>query len=702
NNEHYDLLACTKRTGGANNWEAFIIDHRDCKIYRAVAMPFLDGYNYKQGRWWFAQNLHYTKNLIMNTAADVDGGLGTYWCFGALSFDGKPRAVNNNDTKVSGGAIACNTYGAIYGSATIMSRDGVTLAKDAFTAIDAWSVSQGICPIGWVVAGRKDWAVMFNKIEGCDDVNSEISVERNSIAEAPCHYLANTPAGSTGGSSQSIHMPALDTKIPTSLRSTLSSRRTLHADSAFFTATQAVWPWAGTGSKRSHGVRPIDYYGFSLLPGLQYLWTSKFISNGISLFVSTGTASTLERVEMFHYNHRINFFSNSTAAGYMTGLPLRCVRDIFADEGDLDFDTYTVTFNANGGTGTYSTEVFKGSSTVLPTQGSLSLPNTNFVGWATSAGGAVDANYAPGKVITPTANLTLYAVWNVTITLTKNRTTSVTVSGGGDKRYNSSVTVTAAKSNNMLVFDGWYENGGKVSSSESYPFPATKHSTLEARYNITYVKSGSHPIPDANLRNYVTGNLRVDFDSYTDAGTTYYNTNNAIKGVTSISMHYTSSSSMRVSNTEGIQYFTGLTLLKLAGGNTSYLQNYASIDLSKNTNLTNINLALGILNNMANVKLPKANKVTNLELYANNFPANTSSSKHDLRGVMNPSNAANNSLWMGMQGTRKETSGNAFYFRLNPNELTDSRWLGYLNGNSVNGGSSKTGYNTWTYYWNRD
>ncbi|MGL5913692.1 MAG: hypothetical protein ACRCZB_05955, partial [Bacteroidales bacterium] len=289
------------------------------------------------------------------------------------------------------------------------------------------------------------------------------------------------------------------------------------------------------------------------------------------------------------------------------------------------------------------------------------------------------------------------------ITLTKNRTTSVTVSGGGDKRYNSSVTVTAAKSNNMLVFDGWYEGSNQLSSSTSYNvLNLTTNKTLEARYNITYVKSGSHPISDANFRNYVTGTLRVDFDSYTDAGTTYYNTNNAIKGVTSISMQYASSSSMRVSNTEGIQYFTGLTLLKLAGSNTSYLQNYTSIDLSKNTNLTNINLALGSLNNMANVKLPKANKVTNLELYGNNFPANTSSSKHDLRGVMNPSNAANNSLWMGMQGTRKETSGNAFYFRLNPNELTDSRWLGYLNGNSVNGGSSKTGYNTWAYYWNRD
>ncbi len=43
--------SCRLRTGGAQNWEAWIQDVRDNKIYRIVQMP--------DGRWWMADNLDY-------------------------------------------------------------------------------------------------------------------------------------------------------------------------------------------------------------------------------------------------------------------------------------------------------------------------------------------------------------------------------------------------------------------------------------------------------------------------------------------------------------------------------------------------------------------------------------------------------------------------------------------------------------------
>ncbi|MGL4908658.1 MAG: FISUMP domain-containing protein, partial [Bacteroidales bacterium] len=258
NNVNYDLLACSRRTGGANNWEGFIVDHRDCKIYRIVAMPSIAVHNRGHGlRWWFAQNLNYTKNLIMSTSLD-DEILGTYWCVGALSFDGKPRfpKSNGNRTKVSGGEPACKTYGALYPMNTIMSRDGFAPIQDDFSPIAQYSREQGICPIGWAVSSRTDWGVMLNKMEGCSDKDAETSNASVSILPNTCsNYNINSAEIPMEKDGQFKH-----------LRSLLGSRRTLDEDSIFITATNPVWHWYGVGSKRQHGLRATDYYGFSLLP----------------------------------------------------------------------------------------------------------------------------------------------------------------------------------------------------------------------------------------------------------------------------------------------------------------------------------------------------------------------------------------------------------------------------------------------------
>ncbi|MDR2358765.1 MAG: hypothetical protein LBD87_03040 [Prevotellaceae bacterium] len=45
---------CRQRTAGKKNWEAWIKDARDNKLYRIVLMP--------DNKWWLAQNLKYTTN----------------------------------------------------------------------------------------------------------------------------------------------------------------------------------------------------------------------------------------------------------------------------------------------------------------------------------------------------------------------------------------------------------------------------------------------------------------------------------------------------------------------------------------------------------------------------------------------------------------------------------------------------------------
>ncbi|MGL4364229.1 MAG: hypothetical protein ACRCSB_03375, partial [Bacteroidales bacterium] len=251
--------------------------------------------------------------------ANVNGGLGTYWCQGGASFDGKGRPVLSNNTTVSGGEASCNTYGAMYGVTTMLSNNGMAPTQAAPTGNNAYSIVEGICPKGWIFPGRKDWAVMFNKVAKCSDALAE-TVVTTLDQNAPCYHLTNTSAGSI------TLNPTVASIVPTALRSTLSSRAT-KPDSSFMTATNPVWPWYGVGTKRSHGSRPIDYYGFSALPST-LVWSNNFDYTSWARFSnasSTGTSSNIERIHGFYNSSVISIRSADWST--QSGAFLRCVRE---------------------------------------------------------------------------------------------------------------------------------------------------------------------------------------------------------------------------------------------------------------------------------------------------------------------------------------------------------------------------------------
>mgnify|MGYP001624120398 FL=1 len=78
-------------------------------------------------------------------------------------------------------------------------------------------------------------------------------------------------------------------------------------------------------------------------------------------------------------------------------------------------NTYTVSYNANGGSGAPSSQtkiygVDLTLSSIIPTR-----TNYNFLGWGTSAGATTIA-YAPGATYTGNVALSLYAIWEVAYT----------------------------------------------------------------------------------------------------------------------------------------------------------------------------------------------------------------------------------------------------------------------------------------------
>ncbi len=125
--------------------------------------------------------------------------------------------------------------------------------------------------------------------------------------------------------------------------------------------------------------------------------------------------------------------------------------------------TYTVSFDANGGTGTMAevTGVSAGAYT-LPANGFTAPEGKRFVGWATSAGGTATA---AGEAITVSDNVTLYAIWEEIPT---SHPAKPTLGIAGTYTYSGSaqtVTVTGFDSATMLISGNVGTNAGTYTAS---------------------------------------------------------------------------------------------------------------------------------------------------------------------------------------------------------------------------------------------
>ena len=156
--------------------------------------------------------------------------------------------------------------------------------------------------------------------------------------------------------------------------------------------------------------------------------------------------------------------------------------------------TYTVTFNANGGTGTMADVSGVTSSYTLPTCTFTAPTGKQFKGWATSASGTV----ITGTSITVSADTKLYAIWEpipvteYTITFNVNGGSgtipSQTTSG---QKLSSLPTATHSGS---YSFVGWYTAAsGGTQITTAYVFSA--NTTVYAHWTYTGGGSGGFYTP---------------------------------------------------------------------------------------------------------------------------------------------------------------------------------------------------------------
>ena len=177
-------------------------------------------------------------------------------------------------------------------------------------------------------------------------------------------------------------------------------------------------------------------------------------------------------------------WATSASGTVITGTSITVSADtkLYAIWEPIPVTTYTVSFDANGGTGTMADVTGISGSYTLPANGFTAPAGQQFKGWATSASGTV----ITGTSITVSADTKLYAIWEpipateYTITFDVNGGSgtipSHTTSG---QKLSSLPTATRSGS---YSFDGWYTSGG-TQITTAYVFSA--NTTVYAHWTYT-------------------------------------------------------------------------------------------------------------------------------------------------------------------------------------------------------------------------
>lgn len=170
-------------------------------------------------------------------------------------------------------------------------------------------------------------------------------------------------------------------------------------------------------------------------------------------------------------------------------------------------DYYTLSYHANGGTGSMSSESYEEGTRAFVKRNRFNRPGYTFLGWATSPSGGV--SYHPNDTIYMDSDKDLYAVWQkapdpepepVEYTLSYDKN-AADATGSMSSQTGEEGTSVSVKNNGFTrpgyTFQGWATSpSGGVSYNPGDPYRLTGDATLYAvwkkdpvNYTLTYDKN---------------------------------------------------------------------------------------------------------------------------------------------------------------------------------------------------------------------
>jgi uncharacterized repeat protein (TIGR02543 family) len=152
--------------------------------------------------------------------------------------------------------------------------------------------------------------------------------------------------------------------------------------------------------------------------------------------------------------------------------------------------SYTVSYNANGGSGAPSAQTKWHGTTLKLSDTKPTRTGYTFKGWATSSGGSVA--YASGANYTANAGATLYAVWQViTYTISYNANGGSGAPGNQTKTHGTALTLSSTKPTRANYnFKGWATSASATSAAYAAggSYTTNAAATLYAVWELAYIK----------------------------------------------------------------------------------------------------------------------------------------------------------------------------------------------------------------------
>ena len=175
--------------------------------------------------------------------------------------------------------------------------------------------------------------------------------------------------------------------------------------------------------------------------------------------------------------------------------------------------TYTVSYNANGGSGAPSSQTKKHFSNLALSSATPLRTGYTFKGWGTSSS-STTASYQPGSTYSSNASITLYAIWQI-----NKYTVSYNANGGSGapssqtKTYGLDLTLSSTTpTRSGYTFKGWgtsststtasYQPGGKYTSNSGATLYAIWQADAPTTYTVSYNANGGSGAPSSQTKTH--------------------------------------------------------------------------------------------------------------------------------------------------------------------------------------------------------
>lgn len=192
---------------------------------------------------------------------------------------------------------------------------------------------------------------------------------------------------------------------------------------------------------------------------------------------------------------------------YPADVGKRCA---WADTAALE-KRYTVTYNANGGTGAPSSQTKTNGTGLTLSATKPTYPGHTFLGWATSST-ATSAQYTAGSVYTDDANVTLYAVWKkISYTIQYNANGGSNPPSSQEKEHGTNVNISSTvPTKEGFVFDGW--NTDAYGEGTSYNSGSVYSSNANVTLYAQWAPVGATSLAISAMPNKTVYKVGEDFD----------------------------------------------------------------------------------------------------------------------------------------------------------------------------------------------